>query len=260
MKTISAALLALVLAASPAHASPDPRLRTVNFEADTVVPVQGRLGFQSMIEFGPGEQIENVAVGDSAAWQVTPNKRANLLFLKPLVASAKTNMTVVTDQRVYLFDLSTASSGNSPIYNLRFTYNAPRQPQRVPYPKLLNDAPQQQVASAAAPQAIAPAPVPAALPAAQPNYAWKGKGDKELLPARTYDDGRSLYLQWNPGAPMPALFVRVGKQETPVNYRQVGSFIVLDHVPRELVLRLGKDTAVLINRRKNDEPTRVAER
>ena len=87
-------------------------------------PVQGRLGYQSMIEFGQGEQIENVAVGDSAAWQVTPNKRANLLFLKPLMGKARTNMTVVTDQRTYLFDLSVASSGNTPLYNLRFTYGA----------------------------------------------------------------------------------------------------------------------------------------
>ncbi len=42
-----------------------------------------------MIEFGHGERIENVAVGDSSAWQVTPNKRANLLFLKPLFGKAQ---------------------------------------------------------------------------------------------------------------------------------------------------------------------------
>jgi len=68
---IPAAALAAVLFATSAHAA-DPRLRTVNFEPDKVVQVQGRLGYQSMIEFGPGEQIENVAVGDSSAWQVTP--------------------------------------------------------------------------------------------------------------------------------------------------------------------------------------------
>jgi type IV secretion system protein VirB9 len=253
MKNIPVALLALALFASPAHASPDSRLRTVNFETDKIVQLQGRLGYQSMVEFGPGEQIENVAVGDSGAWQVTPNKRANLLFLKPLVAKAKTNMTVVTDQRVYLFDLSVAGASSSALYNLRFTYDPPRQPHRVPYPRLLGDAPPQRVASATAPYR-------AAAPAVQPNFAWKRKGDKEILPARTYDDGRSVFMQWKGGAPLPALFTRAGKQETPLYYRQVGGFIVVDQVPREIVMRLGKHTALLVNRKKNDRPTRVAER
>ena len=246
---IPAAVLAAVLFASSAHAA-DPRLRTVNFEPDKVVQLQGRLGYQSMIEFGPGEQIENVAVGDSSAWQVTPNKRANLLFLKPLEAHAKTNMTVVTDQRLYLFDLSVAPGSSTALYNLRFTYDPPRQPQKVPYPKLLNDGPATTTAAA----------TPTA-PATQANYAWKGKGKKDLLPARSYDDGYRLYLQWAAGKPMPALFTRDEKgEELPANATQVGSFIVLDHVPHELVMRLGKRTAVLVNQKKPAQAMRVAER
>ena len=237
MTKIPAALLALALFATPAHAA-DPRLQSVHYEADKVVKVQGRLGYQSMIEFAQGEQIENVAVGDSTAWQVTPNKRANLLFLKPLFGKAKTNMTVVTDQRTYLFDLSVATTG-SPMYNLRFTYGAkpavPSAPQqrRVAYPNLLANA------SVAAPQVAQP----------KLNYDWKGKGDKELLPARYYDDGRSLYLQWKAGAALPALFERDEEgREGLLNYRQQGTFIVVDGVPSTLVMRHGKDTAVLINR------------
>ena len=239
MTKIPAAILALALFATPAHAA-DPRLMSVHYEADKVVSVHGRLGYQSMIEFAAGEQIENVAVGDSSAWQVTPNKRANLLFLKPLMPKAKTNMTVVTDQRTYLFDLSVASTTVSPIYNLRFTYGAPPappKPQRIPYPTLL---------------ANAPTPVPAAAPAVvQPklNFAWKAKGDKELRPTRSYDDGRSLYLQWPARTPMPALFSRdEDGREGLVNYRLVGNFIVVDQVPHTLVMRIGKKSAVLINR------------
>ena len=235
MTKIPAALLALALFAVPVHAA-DPRLQSVHYEADKVVKVQGRLGYQSMIEFAQGEQIENVAVGDSTAWQVTPNKRANLLFLKPLFGKAKTNMTVVTDQRTYLFDLSVATTG-SPLYNLRFTYGAkPLDPSQKPlrkvaYPNLL--------ANAAAPAVAHP----------KLNYDWKRKGDKEIMPARYYDDGRSLYLQWKAGAALPALFERDEKgREGLLNYRQQGAFIVVDGVPDTLVMRLGKDTAVLINR------------
>lgn len=252
MKRLPLAFLALSLAAGPAYAQHDPRLRSVNYEADKVVQLQGRLGYQSMIEFGNGEQIENVAVGDSSAWQVTPNKRANLLFLKPLMAKAKTNMTVVTDQRVYLFDLSVAGNSNTALYNMRFTYDPPKAAPRLSYPKLLSDAPPR-VASAAAP-AAAPQTV-------KPNYDWKPKGKKQLLPTRSYDDGRRLYLQWASGAQMPALFTRDGKgEELPANATQVGGYIVVDHVPRELVMRLGKDTAVLVNRKKPEQSMRVAER
>ena len=251
MTKIPAALLALALFASPANAA-DPRLKSIHYEADKVVSVQGRLGYQSMIEFASGETIENVAVGDSAAWQVTPNKRANLLFLKPLMGKARTNMTVVTDQRLYLFDLSVASTGNTPLYNLRFTYGAKPQAPGIPYPKLLNDAPQLARAATAAPAATPP----------KLNLAWKGKGKKDLLPSRSYDDGRALYLQWPAGKPMPALFARDRSgRESLVNYRQAGSFIVIDQVPAEVVMRLGKRTAVLVNRnpRRNDT-LRIAER
>jgi type IV secretion system protein VirB9 len=249
MMRIPAAALALALLATPAFAAADPRLQSVHYEADKVVKVHGRLGYQSMIEFAPGESIENVAVGDSTAWQVTPNKRANLLFLKPLMAKAKTNMTVITDQRTYLFDLSVAAAGATPLYNLRFTYGpAPsaNPKQKIAYPTLLAGAPAQ-------PQ-----------PVAQPklNYDWKAKGDKEILPARYYDDGRSLYLQWKAGASMPALFERdEDGREGLLNYQQRGSFVVVDSVPDTLVMKLGKDEAVLINRHPTKEKTvRVAER
>lgn len=259
MTRIPAVVLALALSSTPALAASDARLQSIHYEADKVVPVKGRIGYQSMIEFAPGEQIENVAVGDSTAWQVTPNKRANLLFLKPLDGKARTNMTVVTDQRVYLFDLSVASAGSTPLYNLRFTYGPKVEPQqqRIAYPTLL--------ANASAPTAVqsrsARTPAPGATHP-KLNYDWKRKGDKELIPARYYDDGRQLYLQWKPGVPMPALFERDEKgREGLINYRMVGSFIVVDHVPRTLVMRLGKKDALLINRHPpKDQGIRIAGR
>ena len=252
MTRIPAAALAFALLSTPAFAATDPRLQSIHYELDKVVKVHGRLGYQSMIEFAPGESIENVAVGDSSAWQVTPNKRANLLFLKPLSAKARTNMTVVTDQRTYLFDLGVATAGTTPLYNLRFTYGAPppapsaKPLQRIAYPTLLANG----------------TPGPPAVVQPKLNYDWKGKGDKEIIPDHYYDDGHSLYLQWKAGAPMPALFEREEDgRENLLNYRQQGAFIVVDAVPNTVVMRLGKETAVLINRHPvKEQPLRVAER
>jgi type IV secretion system protein VirB9 len=251
---MSAAIFALVLVASPAMSASDPRLRSVHYQANQVVSVQGRLGYQSMIEFGQGEEIENVAVGNSEAWQVTPNKRANLLFLKPLVSRARTNMTVVTDQRVYLFDLNVASARGAPVYNLSFTYDAPKPAAR---------APQTQVASAnSSTSSVTPGFAALLASAPQPkqklNFAWKGKGDKDLLPRKTYDDGRSLYMQWPAGSPLPALLTPgPDGMEGPLSYRQVGQYLVVDQVPATVVIRLGKESAILHNKQR---PLQTAER
>jgi len=48
---------------------------------------------------------------------VTPNRRGNLLFVKPMVPGARSNMTVITDRRIYLFDLESPARGQ-PIYTL----------------------------------------------------------------------------------------------------------------------------------------------
>lgn len=232
-------LLAGALALLPVAARADPRLMTIAYQADEVVALHGRLGYQSMIEFASGEKIENVAVGDSSGWQVTPNKRANLLFLKPLAAGARTNMTVVTDQRVYLFDLAVAGAGRTPVYNLRFTYG----PGRTPAP-----------AVAEFMQASAPAPQPL-------NFAWHGDGKKQLLPVRAFDDGRSLYLSFPKDEPLPALFARSADGiEGPVDFHQAGSYIVVAEVPAVLVLRHGKRMATLTNQRRPGPPLRTAER
>ena len=56
---------------------------------------------------------------------------AILLFVKPLTASARTNMTVVTDRHTYFFDLVAASSA-TPVYALRFTYPEELKPAAPP--------------------------------------------------------------------------------------------------------------------------------
>jgi type IV secretion system protein VirB9 len=116
-----APIAALLLAASAAPAlARDARLVDHRYNDREVVRIQGQLGVQASVAFAEDEHIENVAIGDSASWQITPNKRANLLFVKPLSPRARTNMTVVTDRRTYFFDL-VAAPGSSPLYVLRFT-------------------------------------------------------------------------------------------------------------------------------------------
>lgn len=246
-------LLALCLASaalptSPAHAG-DARLVTRSYNANEVVRIEGHLSVQAAISFGEGELIENVAVGDSAAWQITPNKRADVLFVKPLAGNARTNMTVLTSKRTYFFDL-VASAGAKPVYMLRFAY-ADEKPKAVATANATP--PLSEAESAVLTGDAGAAPVdPATL-----NFAWTMQGAERLLPARIYDDGLSTYLQLGARQTTPAILIRDEKgAEGPVNFAVRGDTIVIDAVPGLIVLRSGKAMATLRNARPT--PARAA--
>ena len=232
--------LALALALSGAAGSPvlagdkDTRMVERRYDPAAVVELVGRANVQATIRFGENERIENVAIGDSSAWQVTPNKRANLLFVKPLGDMSQTNMTVVTNRRTYLFDL-VADPGGQPVYILSFTY--PDEPKAALAQGDNGDAVAARLASGDLEAAVDPAAL---------NFRWKAKGDRKLLPQQTYDDGQMTFLAWSADRPMPAILVEDGeKNEGAVNFTMRGDTIVVDGVPARLILRHGKDRAVL---------------
>ena len=226
--------LALALLAAPAAAQ-DSRLVEVMYDEFKVVRVEGRVTVQASIMFGEDEVIENVAIGDSATWQVTPNKRANILFVKPLEARASTNLTVITSKRTYLFDL-VANPSAKPLYLMRFAYP---------------DEPEDEVQVAAAPNSLeaqAAADPYAVVDPSDLNFAWNASGDPELLPENTFDDGTATFLTWPTGKDVPAILVTNSEGvEGPVNFTVRGDTIVVDGVPRLITLRSGKDSAQLVN-------------
>ncbi|MCZ8320824.1 MAG: TrbG/VirB9 family P-type conjugative transfer protein [Novosphingobium sp.] len=212
----------------------DPRLAARTYNPDEVVRIDGQLGVQASITFAEDERIENVAVGDAASWQITPNKRANLLFVKPLAGKARTNMTVITDRRTYFFDL-VAGNSPKPLYVIRFTY--PDEPKPAP----------QQAAAPALNEAEAQLaegekPIDPALL----NFQWARRGDARIQPVQLYDDGQSTYLTWSRDVPLPAILIRDETgAEGPVNYAVRGDTIVIEGVPSPIFLRAGRNSAQL---------------
>ena len=239
-----ATALALVLASAGPLAAPafadDARLGEVRYDETRVVRINGQVKVQATIKFADDEAIENVAIGDSESWQVTPNKRANLLFVKPLSPRATTNMTVVTNERTYLFDL-VASPSTRPIYVRSFTY--PEKPKPIELPG------ETQMADARTPTEVAAAQDPLAVQdPADLNFAWSGDGEKNLLPEQAFDDGEATFLTWPAGRDVPAILITNDRgDEGPVNYTVRGDTIVIDGVPRSIVLRSGEESATLTN-------------
>lgn len=242
------ALAGVLLAMAPTAliAAPgDSRVVSRHFRANEVVRIEGRVGVQATIGFEAGEKIENVAVGDADRWQITPNRRADLLFVKPLETTARTNMTVVTDKRTYLFDLVATPTGN-PVYMLTFTYGA--EPEAAAQPASFGEVMREALVDR--PASATPAQAAAAVDPALLNFAWETKGAARLLPLRVYDDGRFTYLLWGAGQAEPQILLPDEKgAETPAaGVQRRGNTVVLTGVPPRIVLRAGKASATLANR------------
>src|SRR5262245_43329626 len=58
----------------------DPRIKQVMYDPDAIVQIRGQLGYEIPVEFDPNERVETVSIGDSLAWQVTPNRKATMVF------------------------------------------------------------------------------------------------------------------------------------------------------------------------------------
>lgn len=230
-RVLLAALLAglMPMAASAAQAPRpgvlDPRIRTVFYNPDQVVSLRGFFGYQMMLEFEPGERIENVSIGDALSWQVTPNRKANLLFIKPIETAPPTNMTVVTDQRRYSFEMvarkATGPRQADMAYVVRFIYPQP-------------------------PVTVTVEPPP--TPPERRNIAYTYTGSRVSLPSLVFDDGRFTYFQWAEGVPTPALFVLAANgDESIVNYSVRDGFQVVEQLAPRFLLRNGKEVTMVIN-------------
>lgn len=102
----------------------DSRIKTYIFSPNDVYLLVLHYGFQSHIEFAKNENIETITLGDSYAWKITP--LGNRLFIKPMERDIRTNMTIITDKRVYQFDIvaKELESGDEKdlVYVVRFEY------------------------------------------------------------------------------------------------------------------------------------------
>ena len=206
---------------SSSNASSDRHIQRVFYDPDRVVTLKGAPGWQVMIEFADDERIENVSIGDSQAWQVTPNRRARLLFLKPLHSRASTNMTVVTNQRRYAFALVSGQRTADVPWVMRFDYPPP------PVTAVVDE--------------------PGPLPPVHLNFGYARAGDASILPTRVWDDGRQTYFEFAELTALPAIFSKgAGKDdEALVNVATRGRIQVVQQLGDRFILRAGASSATV---------------
>jgi type IV secretion system protein VirB9 len=246
-------LLAPALACAELTPTPgvaDPRVRVVDYTATDVIKLVTFYGVSTHIGFAEGETITEVAIGDDQAWQVV--ERRNNLFVKPRASHADTNLTVITDRRIYHFVLmvdprpisdSTVWRDRNLVYSLSFRY---------PSDEAANAA-----TKAAAEQALFEASSRAAdvknrLAAAKQqleNGDYWVAGPPEISPTAAKDDGRFIYLAFEGNRDMPAVYATdADGNESLVNTHIEGNQIVVHKLARKLTLRKGSAAACIVNR------------
>jgi type IV secretion system protein VirB9 len=198
---------ALAQDAPPLPAS--PRFQSIEYSADTVFTLRAAPGYQVVVELAPDERIENVAVGNSGAWQVTANRRGDRLFVKAVQPGVATNMTVVTDARLYSFELVPLSGPDPEMaYAVRFRY-----PDLTP--AKATDAAELQLGR------------------------YKMRGNRALLPSGMHDDGVHTYIEWPPDRTLPAIYaINDQGKETLVNGMMREGRMVIDSVQEMLIFRI----------------------
>ncbi|MDQ7744589.1 TrbG/VirB9 family P-type conjugative transfer protein [Hydrogenophaga pseudoflava] len=250
-------LLPLTLAPLQASAAQpgdkaDPRLREVVYDANAVVTVPVKRGMVTLVEFDPGEVINEVAVGQGgdcskadAAWCVAAQQGGRHLYVKAKsAADAPNNLAVVTDRRSHALHFVVLPDGDrqSPVYRLAIRSLKPSTP-------ALSSG-QKELAALANLPPIPPPPtaqqIVAERLAAKPTvlntqYALaEGAGSADIVPTLVYDDGRFTFLRFPGNREVPAVFHVLGDgSETLVNARMEHDTLVVDRVSRRLMLRAG---------------------
>lgn len=208
--TIAMLAAAASLASAQPAMPPDPRIRAFAYDPSQIYPIEVATGYTLMIALAPGERVETLAVGDSAAWQVTATKRGDAIFIKRLVPGVDTNLTVISDSRTYLFELiGTPSPGRALPLAIHFTYAAAL-PSQAPAPM--------------APEAI----------------AYRLSGARALRPVVIRVAGNGLSLAWPEGVAVPAVFqIMDDGTEALVNGAFENDRMIVQGIPQRLIFRSG---------------------
>lgn len=217
----------LLAAGTPRGGPRDIRVRDALYDPDQVYIIETDLRFATTIHFGAGERFEAVIAGDTESFEVTPIANlGNVVSIKPHVARAVTNMTVITNRRTYSFELREGhiDGATGRFYEVRFQY-----PQ---------DARRARTTSSAGPKGYVP----------PRNHAYKVAGRADFAPAAVYDDGRYTYFTFAEGVRQPAIFKadEQGRERT-VNWTQQGQTVRVLGVNAAWTLRID-DAALCVAR------------
>ncbi len=225
---------------APHAGSADARVKTLTYHSSDVYTITAHYGFSTVIEFARGENIDAISLGDSEAWQIVNPPQGNLLFIKPLLDNANTNMTVITDQHIYTFELSARKAQSHKSKRLSFRI-------KFQYPELM-DIELANIGKSKNNGFASKEFTPSSVPAEEWNFNYSYAGSKRLRPTRAFDDGVFTYFQFSKNSAAPAVFsVDENGNESIVNYSMRGKYLVVETLARQFTLRNGNTSTCIFN-------------
>ncbi len=218
----------------PRYLGIERKFRSYIYNPNDVYRYIGHYTYQGFIEFDEGETINTISMGNPALWLF--EHLGNRLFLKPVGEdNSETNMTVITNKRVYHFELyakeAKGISDKDLIFVVKFVYPDDKDKNIVEFPKL------------------SPSDEPDMRDLTIYNFNYQYTGDPLIAPIKVFDNGEFTYFQFTKkNAEIPAIFtVDAGGFESLVNFRSAGSYIIVERVAAQFTLRNGSDIVCVYN-------------
>lgn len=198
------------------------------------------------IELQPGEQINNINIGDSARWLVEPAvtgagvAEVQHIVIKPMEVGLETSLMVTTNRRTYHFRLRSHRTQYMP--KVSFIYPDTVQ-QRFMALKTRKEEERKEKT----------------IPETQEylgnlDFNYRISGSAPWKPVRVYNDGSKTIIQMPPKmrqTEAPSLLVLNGDEEVMVNYRLQGDRFIVDQLFDKAMLIAGvgsKQTKITITR------------
>lgn len=197
----------------------DKRVQTAVYTPDNVWRIQAMIGRGSLIQFPPGETVNDddglITSGDPKAWELGVNKAGSKIVIKPVVnTDPDTNLIISTNRHTYLIELKLVQKITDMTYALRFVL-----------PEL--------------PKTVAKIDAPINPCNGLENRTWQTRGNKDLSPSEVWDNGTFTCFRFATNKPRPNLYqVMPDGTETVVSQRNEQNILVAHGVSSQWRLRL----------------------
>lgn len=219
----------------------ESRIVRYTYSPDVIFRILALPTLHTHIELGEDEGLkEEPMIGDRKQWVVSGGPRN--IYVKPLQEDIDTSLTIVTNKRVYQFQLIAGKKNGQVFQKVTFDYPdrdaAVKLRQEV---ELVKDTTEQARLDN---QIVGPDVDPNNL-----NFDFAIVGKAEFKPTSVYTDGKFTWLRLPNTQDTPAVFL-IDEHGNPslINYKTKDNLIIVERSASQLLLKLGAAEVRVIKR------------
>jgi type IV secretion system protein TrbG len=212
------------------------RIVRYTYSPDVIFRVFTRPTLHTHIELGEDEGLkEKPVLGDTLEWSASGGPRN--LYIKPRHDGIETSMTVVTNKRVYQFQLiaGKAEDGKQQPLFQKVSFDFPDREAEIKMRLDADLARETAETDRLNAQIVAPNTDPASL-----NFNYEIQGEATFKPTAVYNDGKFTYLRLPNIQDAPAVFLLdAAGNPSLINYKIKDNLIIVERVAKSLLLKIG---------------------